>query len=42
MYVEITGEVSEKGPHGHMGAYPRSIKVKEVLLVSPEIPSSCG
>ena len=33
IYVEIRGDVSEPGRHGHLGAYTRTIRVTEVVTV---------
>lgn len=41
LYVEWRGEVSAPGSYGHLGRYPREIRVDTVLEVRREGPADC-
>ena len=34
-YVELLGEVGERGSYGHLGAYDRELTVRKVIRVEP-------
>jgi hypothetical protein len=46
-YVELQGEVGERGSYGHLGAYERELTVRKVILAEPprkacSDPVNCG
>ena len=42
LYVELRGDTTTRGEHGHLGAYPRALMIRSISVVRAPQPSDCS